>query len=78
MNFTKQFILRNLLKLRDHHGEINTDAVDNLVDVFRDELLQKFDLDPQFDSYEETRREIKFEERAREMILSITNFTNGN
>lgn len=78
MNFTKQFILRNLLELRDHHGEIDTEAVDNLVDVFRDELLQKFDLDPQFDSYEETRREIKFEERAREMILSITNFTNGN
>lgn len=72
MNRTKQFILSNLLKLRDKHGEINTDAVDNLVDCFRDELLQKFDLDPQFDSYEETMREIKFEERAREMILSIT------
>jgi len=73
MNFTKQFILRNLLKLRDYHGEIDTEAVDNLVDVFRDELWERFDSDPQFDSYEETRREIKFEERAREMILSITN-----
>lgn len=73
MNFTKNFILRNLLKLRDKNWEINTEAVDNLVDCFRDELLQKFDLDPQFDSYEETRREMKFEERAREMILSITN-----
>lgn len=73
MNFTKQFILRNLLKLRDHHGEINIEAVDNLVDAFRDELREKFDSDPQFDSYEETRREVKFEERAREMILSITN-----
>ncbi len=73
MNFTKNFILKNLLKLRDKNGEINTEAVDNLVDVFRDELLQKFDLDPQFDSYEETMREIKFDERAREMILSITN-----
>ncbi len=72
MNFTKQFILRNLLKLRDHHWEINADAVDNLVDVFRDELRERFDSDPQFDSYEETRREMKFEERAREMILSIT------
>lgn len=72
MNFTKNFILRNLLKLRDKHGEINADAVDNLVDAFRDELREKFDSDPQFDSYEETRREIKFEERAREMILSIT------
>ena len=71
MDFTKQFILRNLLKLRDKNWEINTEAVDNLVDCFRDELWQKFDLDPQFDSYEETRREIKFEERAREMILSI-------
>jgi hypothetical protein len=73
MNFTKQFILRNLLKLRDHHGEIDIEAVDNLVDAFRDELREKFDSDPQFDSYEETRREVKFEERAREMILSITN-----
>lgn len=73
MNFTKNFILKNLLKLRDHHWEINADAVDNLVDVFRDELRERFDSDPQFDSYEEARREIKFEERAREMILSITN-----
>lgn len=72
MNFTKNFILRNLLKLRDKHGEIDTEAVDNLVDVFRDELWERFDSDPQFDSYEETRREMKFEERAREMILSIT------
>lgn len=72
MNFTKNFILRNLLKLRDRNWEINTDAVDNLVDVFRDELWERFDSDPQFDSYEETRREIKFEEWAREMILSIT------
>lgn len=69
---TKNFILRNLLKLRDKHGEIDTEAVDNLVDVFRDELREKFDSDPQFDSYEETMREIKFEERARKMILSIT------
>ena len=73
MNFTKQFILKNLLKLRDKNWEINTEAVDNLVDAFRDELWERFDLDPQFDSYEETMREIKFEERAREMILSITN-----
>lgn len=73
MNFTKNFILKNLLRLRDHHWEIDTDAVDNLVDVFRDELWEKFDSDPQFDSYEEARREIKFEEWAREMILSITN-----
>lgn len=72
MDFTKQFILRNLLKLRDKNWEINTEAVDNLVDCFRDELWQKFDLDPQFDSYEEMTREIKFEERARETILSIT------
>ena len=72
MDFTKQFILRNLLKLRDKNWEINTEAVDNLVDCFRDELWQKFDSDPQFDSYEETRRETKFEERARETILSIT------
>lgn len=70
---TKNFILRNLLKLRDKYGEIDTEAVDNLVDAFRDELWERFDSDPQFDSYEETRREIKFEERAREMILSITN-----
>lgn len=72
MNFTKQFILKNLLKLRDKNWEINTEAVDNLVDAFRDELWERFDLDPQFDSYEETMREVKFEERAREMILSIT------
>lgn len=72
MNHTKNFILKNLLKLRDHRGEINEEAVDNLVDCFRDELREKFDSDPQFDSYEEVRREIKFEERAREMILSIT------
>lgn len=74
MNFTKQFILKNLLNLKDQFWEINNEAVDNLVDVFRDELRERFDLDPQFDSYEETRREIKFEERAREMILSITNY----
>lgn len=49
MNFTKNFILKNLLKLRDKNWEINIEAVDNLVDCFRDELLQKFDLDPQFD-----------------------------
>lgn len=72
MNFTKQFILKNLLKLRDHHGEIDTEAVDNLVDVFRDELWRKFNLDPQFSSYKWEEREIKFEEWAREMILSIT------
>jgi len=72
MNFTKQFILKNLLKLRDKNWEINADAVDNLVDAFRDELWERFDSDPQFDSYEKTMREIKFEERAREMILSIT------
>lgn len=72
MNFTKNFILKNLLKLRDKNWEINADAVDNLVDAFRDELWERFDSDPQFDSYEETRREIKFEEWAREMILSIT------
>lgn len=72
MNFTKNFILRNILKLRDKNWEINADAVDNLVDVFRDELWERFNSDPQFGSYEETRRKTKFEERAREMILSIT------
>lgn len=72
MTHSKAFLLKNLLKLRDHHWEINADAVDNLVDCFRDELRERFDSDPQFDSYEETRREMKFEERAREIILSIT------
>lgn len=71
MTITKDFILRNLFILRDKHGETNEDALDNLVDYFRDELWLKFDQEEAFASYEWVRREMKFEERAREMILSI-------
>lgn len=74
MNPTKNFILKNLLKLRDYHGEINNEAVDNLVDAFRDELYQLRDADELSQKYEQgsVLREEAFEEWAREQFISLT------
>lgn len=41
MTAHNEFILRNLLRVRDKFWAFDTDAVDNLVDAFRDELRKK-------------------------------------
>ena len=71
MNNTKSFILSNLLKMRDKYWAVDTEAVANLVDAFRDELRKKFNLTPEYASVEPDDQEKAFEKRARKMILSI-------
>ena len=72
MNNTKSFILSNLLKMRDKHWVVDTEAVANLVEAFRDELRRIFDLLPEFASIERDEKEKRFEKWARNQILSIT------
>lgn len=72
MNHTKSFILSNLLKMRDKHWAVDTEAVANLVEAFRDELRRIFDLLPEFASIERDEKEKRFEKWARNQILSIT------
>lgn len=73
MNFTKQFILRNLLKLKDLRGEVNEEALSNLLDYFRDELYLMREAEELSQNYEHgsIRREEAFTEWATERILSI-------
>ena len=71
MTAHNEFILRNLMRVRDKFWAFDTDAVDNLVDAFRDELRKKFNLTPEYASVEPDYQEKAFEKRARKIILSI-------
>lgn len=58
--------------MRDKYWAVDTEAVANLVEAFRDELRRIFDLLPEFASVEPDEREERFEKWARNQILSIT------
>ena len=68
---SNDFILVNLTKLKNAYGEIDEEALSNLLDVFRDNLRIKFDENETFANYEAVLREQKFEERAKEYLLSL-------
>lgn len=68
---SNDFILVNLAKLKNAYGEIDEEALSNLLDVFRDNLRIKFDENETFANYEAMLREQKFEERAKEYLLSL-------
>lgn len=68
---SNDFILANLAKLKNTYGEIDEEALSNLLDVFRDNLRIKFDENETFANYEAVLREQKFEERAKEYLLSL-------
>lgn len=68
---SNDFILANLAKLKNAYGEIDEEALSNLLDVFRDNLRIKFDENETFANYEAVLREQKFEERAKEYLLLL-------
>ena len=68
---SNDFILANLAKLKNAYGEIDEESLSNLLDVFRDNLRIKFDENETFANYEAVLREQKFEERAKEYLLSL-------
>lgn len=68
---SNDFILANLAKLKNAYGEIDEEALSNLLDVFKDNLRIKFDENETFANYEAVLREQKFEERAKEYLLSL-------
>ena len=68
---SNDFILANLAKLKNAYGGIDEEALSNLLDVFRDNLRIKFDENETFANYEAVLREQKFEERAKEYLLSL-------
>ena len=68
---SNDFILANLAKLKNAYGEIDEEALSNLLDVFRDNLRIKFDENETFANYEAVLREQIFEERAKEYLLSL-------
>lgn len=68
---SNDFILANLAKLKNAYGEIDEEALSNLLDVFRNNLRIKFDENETFANYEAVLREQKFEERAKEYLLSL-------
>lgn len=49
---SNDFILANLAKLKNAYGEIDEEALSNLLDVFRDNLRIKFDENETFANYE--------------------------
>lgn len=73
MSYTKTFLLRNLLKLRDLRWEVDEEALSNLLDYFRDELCSMRESEELSQKYEAwtLRREEAFTEWAEERILSI-------
>ena len=68
---SNDFIFANLAKLKNGYGEIDEEALSNLLDVFRDNLRIKFDENETFANHEAVLREQKFEERAKEYLLSL-------
>lgn len=73
MTTTKQFLLKNLLKLRDLRWEVDEERLSNLVEAFRDELYPMREAEELSQKYEAwtLRREEAFTEWAKERILSI-------
>lgn len=73
MNHTKNFILKNLLKLRDLRWDVDEEALSNIVDSLRDELYHLREQDELSQNYEHwsIRREEAFTEWAKQRILSI-------
>lgn len=73
MDTSKQFLLKNLLKLRDLRWEVDEEALSNIVDSLRDELYYLREQDELSQNYEHwsVRREEAFTEWAEERILSI-------
>lgn len=69
----KQFLLKNLLKLRDFRWEVDEEALSNIVEAFRDELYHLREQDELSQNYEHAspRREEAFYRWAQETILSI-------
>ena len=68
---SNDFILANLAKLKNAYGEIDEEALSNLLDVFKDNLRIKLYENETFANYESVIREQKFEERAKEYLLSL-------
>lgn len=73
MDTSKQFLLKNLLKLRDLRWEVDEEALSNILDSLRDELYYLREQDELSQNYEHwsVRREEAFTEWAEERILSI-------
>lgn len=73
MDISKQFLLKNLLKLRDLRWEVDEEALSNIVDSLRDELYYLREQDELSQNYEHwsVRREEAFTEWAEEKILAI-------
>lgn len=69
----KQFLLKNLLKLRDLRWEVDEEALSNVVEAFREELYHLREQDELSQNYEHAspRREEAFSQWAQERILSI-------
>lgn len=54
--------------MRDKHWAVDTEAVANLVEAFRDELRRIFDLLPEFASIERDEKEKRFEKWAKNLL----------
>lgn len=73
MDISKQFLLKNLLKLRDLRWEVDEEALSNIIDSLRDELYHLREQDELSQNYDHwsVRREGAFKEWAEGKILSI-------
>lgn len=73
MDISKQFLLKNLLKLRDLRWEVDEEALSNIIDSLRDELYHLREQDELSQNYDHwsVRREKAFNEWAEGKILSI-------
>lgn len=73
MDTSKQFLLKNLLKLRDLRWEVDEEALSNIIDSLRDELYHLREQDELSQNYEHgsVRREEAFKDWAEEKILAI-------
>lgn len=73
MDISKQFLLKNLLKLRDLRWEVDEEALSNIIDSLGDELYHLREQDELSQNYDHwsVRREEAFKEWAEGKILSI-------
>lgn len=71
MTHSKSFLLKNLLKLRDQFWEVDNEALENVIEYFRDELQLRFNLEQRLDLPEGMKRDETFEQYCADTILSI-------
>lgn len=71
MNHDKDFLLTNLIKLKDIHWEVDEDALNAVVEYFRDELRYKMDRDESFANLSHKQKEASFDQYCADTILSI-------